>query len=411
VPFPPKLSSTADQTTVRRANLTLVVRHIATNGRMSRARIAAETGLTRGTVSSLVSELLDLRLLHETGEPTGPPRVGRPGLALELGESIVGIGLEANVDYLAVSVEDLRGEVRYERRVNRENRGAEPGPVLDLLARMAAEAIQTCDELGLQVAGITVAVPGIVDVSSETLMRAPNLGWSDMRIADELRTRLGLDVPVHVENESNLAAVAEHWLGAVRGVDNFIIVFGEVGVGGGIFLRGELFRGSHGFGGEIGHATVVHGGLRCVCGSKGCLEAYVGLEAMARTAGIPIEGERTQSLAAELARGAEARDERVLESLAQAGGHLGTAIASVVNLFDLEAVVLGGRFTVLYPWLYEHVNRVLGEQLLAVHWVSCEIRASELGEAAAVRGAAALSLRRVLEAPWLVSQREIGAAI
>jgi len=257
----------ADQSSVREANLAVVMRHVAVRGRVSRARIAEETGLTRGTVSSLVGELVELGLLHETGEPSGPPRVGRPGLAIELGDSVVGVGLEANVDYLAVSVEDLRGAVRYERRLYRENRASAPGPVLDLLAAMALEAISSCETEGLRAAGVAVAVPGIVDAASQTLRRAPNLGWSDMQVADELRRRLRLEVPLHVDNESNLAAVAEHWLGVARGVDDFMFVFGEVGVGAGVFLGGELFRGAHGFGGEVGHMTVIRDGLACVCGS------------------------------------------------------------------------------------------------------------------------------------------------
>lgn len=396
-------SPIADQSTVRQANLAVVMRHVAAEGRVSRATIAGETGLTRGTVSSLVAELIELGLLHETGEPSGPRRVGRPGLALELGNTVVGVGLEANVDYLAVSVEDLRGELRYERRVNRENRGADAGPVLDLLAGLALEAIAACEADGLRAAGVAVAVPGIVDATTETLRRAPNLGWAEMQLADEMRARLKLDVPVHVENESNLAAVAEHWLGAARGVEDFLFVFGEVGIGGGIFLGGELFRGARGSGGEIGHVTVVRDGLPCVCGSRGCLEAYAGLEAIARTGAVPITGERTQSLAEELARRAVAGEPRVLASLQEAGEHLGAAIASAINLFDLDAVVLGGCFGVLFPWIGEVVEQVLSEQLVAAAWSSCEVRRSSLGEAAAVRGAAALSLRRILEAPRTVS--------
>lgn len=402
-PEPPSTSTIADQSTIRQANLAAVMRHVAVHGRVSRAAIAGETGLTRGTVSSLVAELVELGLLLETGEPSGPRRVGRPGLALELGNTLVGLGLESNVDYLAVSVEDLRGELRFERRVNRENRGSEPGPVLDLLAAMALDALDVCEAEGLRPAGVAIAVPGIVDSTTHTLKRAPNLGWSDMQIAEELRARLGVDAPVYVENESNLAAVAEHWLGAARGTDDFLHVFGEVGIGAGIFLGGELFRGVRGFGGEIGHVTVERDGLPCVCGSRGCLETYAGIEAIARSADVPTTGERTQSLAEEIARRAAAGEARVLAAMNEAGEHLGAAIASTLNLFDLDVVVLGGCFAVLYPWIGEVVEQVLSEQLVAAAWSSCEVRRSSLGEAAAVRGAAALSLRRILEAPRTVS--------
>ena len=199
-------------------------------------------------------ELIELGLLRETGRTTSPSGVGRPGLALELADVVVGVGLEVNVDYVAVSVEDLTGTVRYERRAYRDNRGSAPGPVLDRLARTARAAVDAAAREGLRPIGVSVAVPGLVEEASGTVVFAPNLGWENVRVGVELASRL--ELPVHVENESNLAALAEHWIGAAAGIDDFVCVFGEVGVGGGVVLGGRLFRGSHGFGGEFGHVSV-----------------------------------------------------------------------------------------------------------------------------------------------------------
>ena len=296
----------ADQTTVRRANLGVVLRNVASSGARSRAQIAAETGLTRGTVSSLVAELIELELLRETGETAEPRGVGRPGVALELSDVLVGVGLEVNVDYVAVSLEDLTGAVRYEKRSYRDNRGSAPGPVLDRLARAARSALDAAASEGLRPIGISVAVPGLVELTSGTVTLAPNLGWKGVPVRAELEGRVGM--PVHVENESNLAALAEHWTGAAVGIDDFICVFGEVGVGGGVVLGGRLFRGSHGFGGEFGHITIDADGLPCACGNHGCVETLVGQESIARAAGIaPIPG-RTRSLTDELVRQAEEGD-------------------------------------------------------------------------------------------------------
>ena len=139
-------------------------------------------------------------------------------------------------------------------------------------------------------AGVAVALPGLVEAQTGTLLRAPNLGWSGIPVADEIAARLpGLqDLAVRADNEANLAALAEHWQGVARDLENFVCVFGEVGVGGGIFIDGELFRGAHGFGGEFGHITVDPSGPPCKCGSSGCLETFVGLEAIARRAGVAI---------------------------------------------------------------------------------------------------------------------------
>ena len=385
----------ADQTTVRRANLSIVLRQVASAGPRSRAQVAADTGLTRGTVSSLVNELIALELLREAGEATAPRGVGRPGVAVELANVVVGVGLEINVDYLAVSVEDMTGAVRYERRAYRDNRGSSPGPVLDRLAREARAALDAAAAEGLRPVGVSVAVPGLVEEASGTVVLAPNLGWSDLPVADELEARL--ELPVHVENESNLAALAEHWTGAAVGIDDFVCVFGEVGVGGGVVLGGRLFRGSHGFGGEFGHVSVDPAGRPCACGSRGCVETLVGEEAIARAAGVSPSTGRSRSLTDEIIRRAESGTPRVLGALADTGRWLGIALASTFNVLDVQAVVLGGCFGPLSPWLVADVRRTLEERSLAARSGTFEVLSSAFGDGAAVRGAAALSLHRVLQ--------------
>lgn len=398
-------ASRADQTTVRHANLGVVLQKIAAGEPRSRARVAAETGLTRGTVSSLVGELIDLELLRETGEDERSGRVGRPAQTLELCDRVVAVGLEVNVDYLAVCVEDMTGVVRYERRVQTDNRRSSPGPVLDQLAELAQEALDEIASEGLVPAGGAVALPGLVEVQTGTLLRAPNLGWSEIPVADDLAARLP-DLAVRADNESNLAALAEQWQGVARDLESFICVFGEVGVGAGIFVGGELFRGARGYGGEFGHITVDAAGPPCKCGSSGCLETYVGQEAIALRAGVPIgDGLMARSMTDELVRRADAGDAAVIASLDEAGRCLGGGLASVVNLFDVEAVVLAGCFGPLAPWLIDGVRGALECRVLSAAWSPCEIRVSEFGEGAAVRGAAALVLRSVLAEPWLVAKR------
>ncbi len=392
-----------DQTTVRRANLGVVLQQIAAGEPRSRARVAAETGLTRGTVSSLVGELIELDLLRETGEDERSGRVGRPGQVLELDDRIVAVGLEVNVDYLAVCVEDLRGTIRYEEHVHVDNRRSSHRPVLNRLARMAQEAFAMIDEQDLVSAGVAVALPGLVDPESGTLLRAPNLEWSEVPVASEVSAKLG-GLDVRVGNEANLAAIAEHWQGAARGHDNFICVFGEVGVGAGIFNGGDLFQGAHGFGAELGHITVDPDGLPCKCGSTGCLETIVGQEAIARRAGIDVDGQGgVRNVTRELVRRAEGGDRAVVASLAEAGRYLGIGLASAVNLFDVDAIILGGCLGALTPWLADDVRTLLRERVLSSAWSMCEVRASELGDEAAVRGAAASLLGPVLADPWLVA--------
>ena len=188
---PGSATARADQTTVRRANLGVVLQQIAAGEPRSRASVAAETGLTRGTVSSLVGELIELDLLRETGEDEHSGRVGRPAQTLELGDRVVSIGLEVNVDYLAVCVEDLTGTIRYERRVHTDNRRSSPRPVLES-ARPDGErgARRRVGAAGSFPAGVAVALPGLVEAQTGTLLWAPNLGWSEIPVADEIAARL-----------------------------------------------------------------------------------------------------------------------------------------------------------------------------------------------------------------------------
>jgi predicted NBD/HSP70 family sugar kinase len=222
-----------------------------------------------------------------------------------------------------------------------------------------------------------------------------------VRLAEQLGARLGL--PVHVENESNLAALAEHWTGAAVGIDDFICVFGEVGVGGGVVLGGRLFRGSHGFGGEFGHIPVDPQGHACACGSLGCVETLVGQESIARAAGISHTTGGSRSLTDELVRRAEDGSPELLRALADAGRWLGIALAATFNVLDLQAVVLGGCFGPLAPWLIDDVGQTLEERSLAARSGTFAVLPSAFGDGAAVRGAAALSLHRVLDEPWMLA--------
>jgi predicted NBD/HSP70 family sugar kinase len=391
----------ADQNSVRRHNLGLVLRHVAEHGPRSRARIAAETGLNKTTVSSLAAELIERRLLREAGRES-PCAAGRPGLRLELsGDSIAALGLEINVDYLAACATDLAGRLRHRAYVHCDNRGRPTEAVVDDLATLANGALDVLASQRLEPVGATVAVPGLVDLDQQTLLIAPNLGWTETPIARLLEERLGpRAVPASVGNDADLGALAELWEGVGRQLQDFVFVCGAIGVGAGIVVGGELLRGSSGFAGELGHVTVDRDGPRCACGNAGCLELYAGQDALLRRAGMSLPPDdgvvRWPALLAERARGG---DTRVLEALAEVGGWLSIGLGSLVNLFNPSAIVLGGYFAPLAEWLVEGVEREVGVHVLGARWSGCRVLASRLGEDAPVRGAAARVLHEVIADP------------
>jgi predicted NBD/HSP70 family sugar kinase len=397
----------SSQRAVRRHNLGLVLRQVVERGPRSRATIALDTGLNKTTVSSLVSELMDLGLLVERGAEARSS-AGRPGLVVDVArEGAVALGLEINVDYLGVQATDLGGGSRYKAMEAVDNRRRGVDDVLDRLAALANDALTEVRAQGLRPIGATVALPGLVDVTRGELLAAPNLHWNDVAVIDQLRERMDAgSLPLDADNEANLAALAELWEGVGVGLSDFMYASGQVGVGGGIVLGGELFRGFRGFGGEFGHMTVEADGLPCACGSRGCLEARAGLEPLLAAAGL--DGDKIATTGsgkpvAELVKRASAGDETALAALEDSGGWLGVALGSVVNLLSPQTIVLGGYFAPLAPWLRPAIERELEARVLGGPAAVPPVLPSSLGPEAAMRGAAATQLRRVLVDPTLVA--------
>jgi predicted NBD/HSP70 family sugar kinase len=182
---------------------------------------------------------------------------------------------------------------------------------------------------------------------------------------------------------------------------------GEIGVGGGLVLGGELFRGYRGFGGEFGHTTVEHDGLPCACGSRGCLETRAGLEPLRAAAGIGGNGESgSRGLAkpvSELVRRAKAGEPQAVAALEDVARWLGIALGTVVNLISPQAIVLGGHFAPMSEWLAPVISSELATRVLGGNGAVPPVLSSSLGAEAAMRGAAATQLRRLLADPTLVA--------
>jgi len=378
------------------------MRHVADHGPRSRATIAIETGFNKTTVSSLVAELIDKGLLRETGEEENPGAIGRPGQIVEVdGDVVAGIGVEINVDFLAACATDLKGRIRYAEQVSADNRHARPEVVCARLAELTARVVKSVLSQGLLPVGVAVAVPGLVDVDHGVMVFAPNLGWKTTPVADLLRQSLGAtSLPIRVDNGPNLGAASELWEGAARGLEDFVYISGEIGVGGGMVVGGEVFRGASGFGGEFGHVTMDPNGRPCGCGSRGCLETVAGQEALLRLAGIEDPpGTPTKDLTETIVEHARRGDARTTEALEAVGRSLGIAAASLVNLFDPQAIVLGGYFAPLVEWLVDPMRDELQARSMAARYSHVQVLRSELGWDAALRGGALLSLRELIADP------------
>lgn len=406
----------ARQESLRERNLALVLRQIAdAPAPVSRAEVAAATGLTRATVSALVDTLVANRLVAEL-EPRLTRATGRPSTGLVLdGRHTAGLGLEINVDYLAACVVDLTGGIRHREVAQDDQRGRAPERTCAAVAELAARAIAAATADGLIIAGAGVAVPGLVDRPTGILRFAPNLGWRDIDVG-ALLARAGelADLAVTVDNEANFAALGE--LHADRtAMPDFLHISGEIGVGAGIILGRELFHGTRGWSGEIGHLTVELDGPRCRCGARGCLEQYAGQEAILRAAGLPVTAATSmggQATVGRIVESAAAGSARTREALRKAGRALGVAVASTVNLLDIPGVVLGGIYTPLARWIEPEVRAEVDRRVLSAAWSPVTVRASAAGVDAAVLGAAGGVTHAILRDPatW-VRRRESRLAL
>lgn len=386
----------AGQLEIRRNNLALIMESLALSRQSSRARLAIETGLTKATVSALVSDLVGADLIREmTRENDG--RLGRPPTVLEVsGDSVAAIGLELNVDCVGVCLMDLSGTVRKLRFVEHGLQTFAPDRLPAALTQAGNRMIREASRAGLKLAGLAVAVPGLVDLKNDVLCVAPNLGWHDVPLRKMVAEAFATSSPVLVDNDANLGAFAIQWQRDTAAPADFVYVSGSVGVGAGIVVGGQLFRGAHGFGGEFGHMTVDVNGERCGCGNQGCLETKVGQSQLRRAAGL--EGSGPGWLEA-LLSALRAGDPKALSAIDEAGRWLGIALASMVNLVDPAAIVVGGYFAPLTEWIREPIEAALDQHVLGRRCSNVAVIGTRLGRSAAVVGGAAHVLSGVLADP------------
>lgn len=365
--------ATMDTSDVRRHHLSVVLTHLVHAGPRSRATLAQETGLTKATVSQLVADLLERDLVEEHDTPRDG-RIGRPAIDVAAaGRRTGALGLEIDVDRVAASIVDLGGEMRTTRVSRGDNRKVRTTRVVDRLREAAHEVLADAEAQGIHCIGATLALPGLVDPAGH-LFVAPNLHWFDADVAKAIaRLDLPADLTVTVDNEANLAALAELRFGAGQGLTSFVYVSGAIGIGAGIILDGRLARGAHGIAGELGHVVVDPAGGPCACGARGCLETIAGADTVA------TPGQIAAALAA--------------------------ALRSVVHLIDPEAIVLGGTFADRGEDFVDAVRGRLHATTLGARWVPCEVRRATLGVDATLIGAATVALDGVLADPTLVAPR------
>ena len=386
---------------MRRRNLSTLLGQVHLAGPTSRSQLASLTGLNRSTIADLVGELTALGLVVERRAPksAGP---GRPSPVVAANpEGAVVLAIEVAVDSIAVATIGLGGHVYNRVRIDRPRGRFSPSETVEDAVKLA-EPLLASVPVDHHFAGVGVAVVGLTRRADGFVHLAPNLGWRDVPLGDMLAARLGLDVPISVANEADLAALSEHRRGVSPGVANLLFVSGEVGIGVGVILGGRPGLGAAGYAGEAGHTLVNPAGVRCRCGATGCWETEAGEGALLRLAGPAVGTGGRVSIDHTIAL-AESGDAQVRAAIDTVGRWLGVGIADLVNLFNPELVVLGGMYGRLHPLLRDALEDGLRSRVLAAPGSMVEIVPTALGIDAPLLGAAELALSGVIENPSRVA--------
>jgi glucokinase-like ROK family protein len=395
---------TADQTFVRETNLALILKHLFTRAPLSRAVLAELTGLNKSTVSSLVQELMDRRLVRELGQTAGS--VGRPSIMLELNpQAGLLLSCELGVDFISVVCANFGAEVIWRQRES--TRTQDQQAILNrmrvLLRQAAAEGQARCAGCD-RLLGLALGVPGLIDQARGTLLFAPNLQWRGVPLRDLLSAEFA-GIPVFVDNEANMAALGETMFGAAKGYHEVLFISAGVGLGGAIVRDSQLVRGTAGFAGEFGHMTMDPDGDLCNCGSRGCWETQVSQSVVFRYLRqgqsrllhqVTDPEQLTIPLVIESARGGDWIARAAFETV---GHRLGIGIASLVNALNPDLIVFGGILSLAGEFLLPVIESELRQRALRWNREAAQITLAEYGSDACVMGGIAVICQAILADP------------
>ena len=395
---------------VRLHNRSIVIRALLQRGPLSRHTLAHLTGLMPSTITYVVAELTAAGLVRELGPDTSATNAGggRPPILIDVRmDGVFALAIEFAESFVRVGLVNLKADIPHIETVALLQ-GTDPHEVVHLAGQLARRALAEAD--GARLIGVGVAAPGLVNPETGINEFAAYHHWQNVPLAALLATELA--IPVHIQNNARAMALAEHWYGAGRLVDDLISITVTEGVGAGIIIGGRIYTGWSGLAGEIGHTVVVEDGPLCACGKRGCLEAIASTRAIARRAhafgamhGYPTDAAES-CIAARILADAAAGQQEARAIVAEPIHHLALAVANLTVVIDPQLVILSGD---VLP-AADLIVRTIGEAIDAISLLPAERRPkvvpAALGAHAGLIGAATLVFERVLDHGGLLTTRE-----
>jgi predicted NBD/HSP70 family sugar kinase len=380
----------------------LLVALVSEQRQVSRADLARLAGLSRSTVSLRVDEILKTGLIRESGN--GPSTGGRKPVVLTINPEVgVVLGVDLGATHCHVAAADLAGDT-LAIHSGAVDIGEGPVAVLNEVLRHCAGVLEACGRTTSDVLAVGVGIPGPVEFSTGTVVRPPIMpGWDDF-VVSEYIGRL-FDAPVVVDNDVNVMALGEYVERGQRDTSLLFIKIGT-GIGCGIVSYGELHRGLDGAAGDIGHTRLPdHDDTVCACGNTGCLEAVASGAAIARQ--LRAEGRDVQ-LTSDVVRLAQSGDRDVMYRVRRAGEHIGSVLATLVNFYNPETIIIGGSLAALNDDLLAPIRGVVYQRATTLATRRFRLEITTLGWQAGVLGAVELARRAALS-PDAVGRRLVPA--
>ena len=393
---------------MKRVNRNLVLNLVKSAGPISRKEISIRSGLSAATVTNLTAEFIAEGLVHEMG--SGKAVRGRPPILLRLNTQAGFVaGVKVMRGSLAVVVTDLDAEVIYYRAVPLTASGdgstMSPDEVLEAVAAMVEAAFTASGVDRSHVLGVGLGLAGLIDGQTGTCRYSPFFGWRDVDLVERLQSALGLEV--FVENDVNALTIAEQWFGHGHGRSHFAVVTIGSGIGLGLVLNGQFYRGSGGSAGELGHITVAGDGPECTCGRRGCLEAIASDSAVVRQVVEAIDAGEKTVLDSELVTieavvaAADGGDLVAQKVLAQSGHWLGVGLATVANVLAPELIIVGGEGVAAGHWRLDPMHLAFSEHAFDHVAERTQVIIEPAGDETWARGAACVVLGELYKSPLL----------
>jgi len=383
---------------------TAILNTIREYGPVSRTKIAKIFKLSPATITKYVNGLIQAGVVKEEGRESSTG--GRMPVLLRIApEAMYAIGVDLGGANLRVVVVNLENNIvaKITKKTNAdEGRDKVFRRVIDAIH----EAIEHSKIEKDKIKGIGVGISGLIDHRRGVCLYCPNIeGWENVPVRRLVEEEFAIDTSV--EDSSRAMALAEHWSGVARGIDNFIFVNVGIGIGCAIFIHRELYRGIGGIAGEFGHITIDETGPRCNCGNYGCLETLASGPAISRRARQAI-GEGVVSLIEKLAEGnlesiapeivveaAKRGDKLAFNIMEKTGEYLGIGIANMINIFNPELIVIGAGVSQAGDILLEPLKRAVKARALQLSSSMTNIKVSQLGDDAGALGAAIMVLKDI----------------